>query len=99
MNDRLRDTEPRARRSRVSRKARRGLLIVDMIARVVRLEPSGTHHTGRCPFHRGRTRSLTVDAQAGRWGCRLCGAGGDAREFSRRMRRITRRTNGNKAER
>jgi DNA primase len=50
----------------------------------VELRPSGSHLTGRCPFHQDEHPSLVVYPESRSFYCFGCGAGGDVIDFVRR---------------
>ena len=52
--------------------------IVDIAAEHTRLRKSGRRQMGRCPLHRERTPSFSVDPVQGLFYCFGCGRGGDA---------------------
>ncbi len=61
--------------------------IVDVVAEYgVELRRSGSHFTGRCPFHvDGGRPNLAVFPRSGRWVCFRCDARGDAISFVQRI--------------
>jgi CHC2 zinc finger/Phage integrase family len=65
--------------------------IVDLVARYgVELRRSGSHFTGRCPFHAdGGRPNLVVFPRSGRWVCFRCDARGDAIAFVQRIENIS----------
>jgi DNA primase len=52
--------------------------IVDIAGEHTRLRKSGRRHMGRCPLHREKTPSFSVDPVQGLFYCFGCGRGGDA---------------------
>jgi len=52
--------------------------IVDIAAEHTRLRKSGRRQMGRCPLHREKTPSFSVDPTQGLFYCFGCGRGGDA---------------------
>ncbi len=52
--------------------------VVDIAAEHTRLRKSGRRQTGRCPLHREKTPSFSVDPEQGLFYCFGCGRGGDA---------------------
>lgn len=52
--------------------------IVDIASEMTRLQRRGRRYLGLCPFHKEKSPSFSVDADAGLYYCFGCGAGGDA---------------------
>jgi DNA primase len=52
--------------------------IVDLASEMTRLQRRGRRYLGLCPFHKEKSPSFSVDADAGLYYCFGCGAGGDA---------------------
>lgn len=52
--------------------------IVDIASDMTSLKRQGRRHQGLCPFHKEKSPSFSVDADAGLYYCFGCGAGGDA---------------------
>jgi len=59
----------------------RGVDLVEVIGRHVRLRRNGREHHGLCPFHDERSPSFTVNPAKGFYHCFGCGAHGDAIRF------------------
>src|SRR5437764_7779420 len=61
--------------------------IVDLVASYgIELRRSGSHFSGRCPFHADRGRpNMAVFPRSGRWVCFRCDARGDAIAFVQRI--------------
>ena len=61
--------------------------IVDLVASYgIELRRSGSHFSGRCPFHAdGGRPNLAVFPRSGRWVCFRCDARGDAIAFVQRV--------------
>jgi DNA primase len=61
--------------------------IVDLVASYgIELRRSGSHFSGRCPFHVDRGRpNMAVFPRSGRWVCFRCDARGDAIAFVQRI--------------
>lgn len=57
--------------------------LATLIARTVELSKRGSHYVGRCPFHREKTPSLSVNNEAGVFYCFGCGVSGNADEWVR----------------
>ncbi len=51
--------------------------IVDVASDMTRLEKKGRSYKGRCPFHKEKTPSFSVDPVQGLFYCFGCGVGGD----------------------
>jgi DNA primase len=51
--------------------------LLDLIGESVRLQRSGRHYKGLCPFHSEKTPSFYVSAEKQLWHCYGCGLGGD----------------------
>jgi DNA primase len=51
--------------------------LLDLIGESVRLQRSGRHYKGLCPFHGEKTPSFYVSAEKQLWHCYGCGLGGD----------------------
>jgi DNA primase len=60
----------------------------------IELIPVGQRWVGRCPFHREKTPSFSVDATLGRFHCFGCGVGGDTKKLSRMLREVKSRHDG-----
>ncbi|MEE8525988.1 MAG: DNA primase, partial [Thermoanaerobaculia bacterium] len=52
--------------------------IVEIAGEMTRLKRAGKGYQGRCPFHKEKTPSFSVDPTKGLYYCFGCGAGGDA---------------------
>ncbi|MCR5225089.1 MAG: DNA primase [Alphaproteobacteria bacterium] len=63
--------------------------IYDVISTRVRLRKSGKDWFGLCPFHKEKTGSFKVDADAGYYYCFGCGAHGDAITFLQEFEHIS----------
>lgn len=55
----------------------------------LRLCENGRYWSGRCPFHGDDIPSFWVDSERGLWGCRACGAHGDAVNLYARIHGLT----------
>lgn len=56
--------------------------LLDLIGESVRLQRSGRHYKGLCPFHGEKTPSFYVSAEKQLWHCYGCGLGGDHFTFA-----------------
>lgn len=65
------------------------LSIVDVISPYVKLEKSGLHMRGRCPFHNEKTPSFFVSPERGTFHCFGCGKGGDVFTFIQDIEGLT----------
>ena len=63
--------------------------IVEVIGRYVKLQKSGRHYKGLCPFHHEDTPSFNVNHQDGLYHCFGCKAGGDVFTFVMQMEGLT----------
>ena len=62
---------------------RQGADLVAVVEERTALRKSGSHLTGRCPFHEERTPSFSVNPGKGLYYCFGCGKGGDLFSFVR----------------
>ena len=62
---------------------RQGADLVAVVEERTSLRKSGSHLTGRCPFHEERTPSFSVNPAKGLYYCFGCGKGGDLFSFVR----------------
>jgi DNA primase len=58
--------------------------IIDVIGKIIKLEKSGMHYMGLCPFHEETSPSFTVDPKTESWHCFGCGVGGNIKDFQDR---------------
>lgn len=56
---------------------RRHILISELVGQHTKLRMQGKKGTGKCPLHKDRTPSFSVDDEKGVWKCHGCGEGGD----------------------
>ena len=62
--------------------------IKEIISEYVDLKEHGKNHIGLCPFHKEKTPSFVVNNALQIFYCFGCDAGGDGREFKRKMKAI-----------
>jgi DNA primase len=62
--------------------------ILDVISGRMRLRKSGRDWFGLCPFHKEKTASFKVDADAGYYHCFGCGVHGDVIGFIRELEKV-----------
>lgn len=62
----------------VKQAVRDAIDIVDIASELTHLKRRGDRYTGLCPFHKEKSPSFSVNAEAGLYYCFGCGAGGDA---------------------
>ncbi|MDE6802257.1 MAG: hypothetical protein K2J06_05780 [Muribaculaceae bacterium] len=63
--------------------------IVDVVGDFVKLKRRGVNYIGSCPFHNGRTPSLSVSKSKGLCKCFSCGKGGSAVGFLMELEQLS----------
>jgi hypothetical protein len=76
-------------RSRLEVERARAVPITDVLARFgIRTRRAGRQLVGRCPLHKERTPSFSVDPKRGLWYCHGCNKGGDGIALVRHLRGV-----------
>ena len=77
----LQPQQPKYQGASVIRQIKENTDIIEVTSRYTRLRGNGNQYYGRCPFHKDRTASLSVDSNKNLWHCFGCGKGGDVLDF------------------